>query len=172
MKPGVAEGYNASAATYDPLYREEQGIKFAFLLNRVMPKGGEVVLDAGCGTGLLLEVLSRRRDCTVVGLDISLGMLREAKRKGTTAELVLGDIERMPFRDCSFDVSFSVSAIQLAEDPKAAVAELRRVLRKGGRIGVSYLRRAGVSIPNVEGLVLAVHDSETMKDVFLTGYRE
>ncbi|MDI9644496.1 MAG: class I SAM-dependent methyltransferase [Candidatus Verstraetearchaeota archaeon] len=173
MKPGVAEEYDASSATYDSLYKEEQEVKFGFLLNRVRPGGGEeVVLDAGCGTGLLLEALSRRWGCTLVGLDSSEGMLREAKRKGTAANLVLGDIEKMPFKDGSFDIAFSVSVIQLADDPEEAIGEIRRVLKKGGRVGISYLRRAGIAVPRIRGLRVAVHDSETMKDIFLTGYRE
>lgn len=171
-KARIAEEYNASAPLYDSRYTEEQQVKAGFLLNRVRLCGGEVVIDAGCGTGILLEIISKRAAATLVGLDSSIGMLREARRKGINAELVLGDIEHMPFRDGAADAVFSISVIQLAEDPRAALEEMRRVLKVGGSLAVSYLRRAGISIPEVDGLETAVHDSETMKDIFITGYRK
>ncbi|MBC7120145.1 MAG: class I SAM-dependent methyltransferase [Candidatus Methanosuratus sp.] len=172
MKSKIAEEYNITAGIYDMRYREEQQVKIGFILNRVRIRDGDTIIDAGCGTGLLLEVASGIVNGWLVGLDSSIGMLLQAKRKGVQADLVLGDVERMPFMDSSADVVFSVSVIQLADDPKMAFKELKRILKKDGIMAISYLRKAGISPPKVEGLKLAVHDSETMKDVFMIGYKE
>ncbi|MEM2125949.1 MAG: methyltransferase domain-containing protein [Candidatus Methanosuratincola sp.] len=172
MKSRIAEDYNATAGIYDMRYREEQQLKIGFLLNRVGLRDGDTVIDAGCGTGLLLEAVSERAKTRLVGLDSSIGMLREAKRKGLDADLVLGDIESMPFRDCVADAVFSVSVIQLADDPGQAVSEIRRISKAGGAIAISYLKRAGIDPPRTAGIRAVVHISETMKDVFITGFRE
>ncbi|MEJ5293309.1 MAG: methyltransferase domain-containing protein [Candidatus Methanosuratincola sp.] len=172
LKGRVAEDYNATAGIYDMRYRDEQQLKIGFLLNRVRLKEGDIVVDAGCGTGLLLEAVSAREKAWLVGLDSSIGMLREARRKNTGADLVLGDIENMPFRDCVADAVFSISVIQLAEDPTRAVDEIRRVAKAGGAIAISYLSKAGLPPPEVKGLTVMVHSSETMKDVFITGFRD
>ncbi|MEN3006468.1 MAG: methyltransferase domain-containing protein [Candidatus Methanosuratincola petrocarbonis] len=172
MKSRIAEDYNATAGIYDMRYREEQGLKIGFLLNRVRLKDGDTVIDAGCGTGLLLEAVSGRAKTWLVGLDSSIGMLQEARRKGVEADLVLGDIESMPFRDCVADAVFSVSVIQLADDPGRAVSEIRRITKAGGTIAISYLKSAGIECPQAAGIRAAVHASETMKDIFITGFRE
>lgn len=172
MNARIAEDYNATAGIYDMRYREEQQLKIGFLLNRVRLRDGDTIIDAGCGTGLLLEAASERAKAWLVGIDSSIGMLREAKRKGIEADLVLGDIEKMPFRDRVADAVFSVSVIQLADDPGQAVSEIRRVTKEGGAIAISYLRKAGIDPPRATGIRAAVHASETMKDIFITGFRE
>ncbi len=172
MKSRIAEDYNATACMYEMRYKEEQQLKIAFLLSRVRLRDGETVIDAGCGTGLLLEAVSKRAKTWLVGLDSSIGMLKEAKKKGVDADLVLGDIESMPFRDCVADTVFSVSVVQLANNPRRAVGEIRRITKAGGSIGISYLERAGIDPPEAAGMRVAVHTSETMKDIFITGFKE
>jgi len=172
LKTRIAEDYNATAGIYDMRYREEQQLKIGFLLNRVRLRDGDTVIDAGCGTGLLLESVSERAKAWLVGIDSSIGMLREAKRKGIEADLVLGDVENMPFKDGVADAAFSVSVIQLAENPERAISEIRRITKAGGAIGISYLKRAGIEPPLAAGIRAAVHASETLKDIFITGFRE
>jgi len=112
------------------------------LLDLLSPQTGEVILDAGCGTGVFtLDFLNA--GSRVVGLDISLPMLLRAnqKSKGIPLDLVLGDMTALPFPESSFDKAVSVTALEFIEDGKGAIRELFRVTRKGGAIVVATLNR-------------------------------
>ncbi|MCQ5373890.1 MAG: class I SAM-dependent methyltransferase [Candidatus Methanomethylicia archaeon] len=77
-KLDLLRDYNATAHLYDERYKEEQVPKISFLLGKLKPKEKDVLLDVGCGTGLLFEKVN----CgLIVGVDISLNMLREAKKR-------------------------------------------------------------------------------------------
>jgi ubiquinone/menaquinone biosynthesis C-methylase UbiE len=96
------------------------------------------VLDVGCGTGRLADRLREAPSVrTVVGLDFSAGMLEQARaRLGSTetATLVRGDATRLPFADAAFDAAVSTEAFHWFPDQDAALAEIHRVLRPGGRL--------------------------------------
>jgi ubiquinone/menaquinone biosynthesis C-methylase UbiE len=101
---------------------------------------GEIVLDAGCGTGVFThDILSS--ESQVAGLDISFPMLRRAREKSGMYFFspILGDISSVPFREGSFDKVVSITAIEFIKDAKGAVAELFRVTKKGGVIVVANL---------------------------------
>lgn len=164
----VVSDYDATAGIYDSRYLAEQETKIGFLLNRLRPGGGALVLDVGCGTGLLIERL--RRDAVAIGIDPSLGMLKEAKRKGCRAELVQADAEHLPVKSCAADYVLSVSALQLLCEPARGAREMLRVLKPGGRIGVSALMKSftGDALKSLFGIADGeAYDSETMKDAFL-----
>jgi demethylmenaquinone methyltransferase / 2-methoxy-6-polyprenyl-1,4-benzoquinol methylase len=101
---------------------------------------GDHVLDACCGTGDL-AVASRRRGASVVGLDFSERMLERARAKRGDVEWVRGDVLAMPFEDESFDAVTVGFGVRNVEDLTAALAEMRRVLRPGGRIGILEITR-------------------------------
>ncbi len=99
------------------------------------------LLDVGCGTGLLLRLLTRRADAArLVGLDYSSEMLR--RLTAAAAELpggerivaVQGDAERLPFADASFDLITCCNSFHHYPHQAAAVADFHRVLRPGGRL--------------------------------------
>jgi len=172
-KKGLMADYNTTAGIYDLRYGEEQALKISFILSRIAVKEGSTVVDVGCGTGFLLEKLEKKASMQgqLVGVDISINMLRGAKRKLTRADVVLADAEAVPFRDCCFDAVFSVSVMQLVPEPQKSIAELLRLLKEGGSFGASILRKSKSAheIGNVAGLTWEIYDSETMKDVFLIG---
>jgi demethylmenaquinone methyltransferase/2-methoxy-6-polyprenyl-1,4-benzoquinol methylase len=96
-------------------------------------RSGMQVLDVACGPALVAQCA---RDIvgpagSVVGLDPSLGMLREA-RKGPCGTLVIGVGERLPFADARFDFLSMGYALRHVSDLRAAFAEYRRVLKPGG----------------------------------------
>ena len=96
-------------------------------------KAGMQVLDVACGPGLVTQ---RALDLvgpsgSVVGLDPSIGMLREAK-KSPCRNLVRGVGETLPFRDKSFDFLSMGYALRHVHDLKSAFTEYRRVLKAGG----------------------------------------
>ena len=110
------------------------------LLELLQPLPGEFILDAGCGTGVFtLDVLSR--ETTVIGLDISLPMLKKAGEKARTFYFhrVLGDMLHLPFREESFDRVLSVTALEFIENAKRAFGELFRVTKRNGCIVVATL---------------------------------
>ena len=110
------------------------------IMKLLSPEKGEIILDAGCGTGIFtLDILSA--GSKVIGLDLSLPMLKQAEKKlkGYPLQMVLGDMLQLPFPESSFDKAVSVTALEFIEDGKAAVGELFRVTKKGGRVVVATL---------------------------------
>lgn len=98
---------------------------------------GRRVLDAGCGSGPLVADLEER-GATVAGFDASPGMIRLAReRLGDAADLKVADLtEPLPYDDESFDDALAVLVLHYLEDWTGPLAELRRVLRPGGRLVV------------------------------------
>jgi demethylmenaquinone methyltransferase/2-methoxy-6-polyprenyl-1,4-benzoquinol methylase len=95
------------------------------------------VLDIGCGTGFATEGLLERVD-TVYGLDQSPHQLEKAyekfgKRDGPV-NFHLGDAERLPFHDDTFDVVWSSGSIEYWPNPVDALQECRRITRPGGQV--------------------------------------
>jgi len=96
---------------------------------------GDSVLDACCGTGDL-AVAAAREGGRVTGLDFSERMLERARRKAPELEWVEGDLLALPFADGSFDAATVGFGVRNVDDLERGLAELRRVLRPGGRVGV------------------------------------
>ncbi|RSD22195.1 GNAT family N-acetyltransferase [Amycolatopsis eburnea] len=117
---------------------------------------GETVLDLGSGGGLDVLLSARRVGPTgrAIGLDMTDDMLilarRHAEQAGVTnAEFVKGTIERVPLPDASVDVVISNCVIALSPDKPAVFAEIARVLRPGGRLGVTDIL-AGDTLTDAE----------------------
>ena len=96
---------------------------------------GRRILDAGCGSGPLSAAL-RDRGAVVTGLDASAGMLQLARRRlGPGADLILADLgSPLPFGDGAFDDVVAALVLHYFQDWTAPLAELRRVLKPGGRL--------------------------------------
>ncbi|MDO8658900.1 MAG: methyltransferase domain-containing protein [Candidatus Levybacteria bacterium] len=103
-----------------------------FLILRLIMnyKKGDKILDAGCGTGLIL----RRLPEGTIGIDINPRNIKKAKIHAPKAKVLLGDIEKLPFPDESFTTIISTEVIEHQPDPKPTINELKRVLKKGGVI--------------------------------------
>jgi SAM-dependent methyltransferase len=100
---------------------------------------GQTVLDVACGTGVLAQTAAERVGLSgsVVGLDINEGMLAVAQRKSPDIEWRHGQAESMPFPNHCFDAVISQFGLMFFEDRRAAVWEMVRVLRPGGRLSVA-----------------------------------
>ena len=105
---------------------------------------GETVLDLGSGGGIDVLLSARRVGPTghVYGLDMTDEMLDLARRNAAeagagNATFLHGHIERIPLPDASIDVIISNCVINLSTDKPAVFAQMHRVLRSGGRIGIS-----------------------------------
>jgi demethylmenaquinone methyltransferase/2-methoxy-6-polyprenyl-1,4-benzoquinol methylase len=94
---------------------------------------GERVLDVGAGTGVSTVEMARD-GAFAVGADLSVGMLRAGRRSRPDVALVAGDALRLPFPDRSFDAVTISFALRNVVDVEAALRELGRVTRTGGRL--------------------------------------
>ena len=127
LKARSRAAFDAQAETYDAGMQGEAA----------RARGGSDsprVLDRGRGTGALAEiVLDEIPGCALVGVDLSANMAeRAAERLGGRAEVVVGDAERLPFRDNSFDAAYCNDSFHHYPDPALAAFQVWRALRPGG----------------------------------------
>lgn len=106
----------------------------------VDPHGGDRVLDVACGSGTAALVAARRY-CEVTGVDYVPALIERARRRaaaeGFDVDFRVADAQALPFPDASFDVILSVYGVQFAPDQERAAAEMLRVCRPGGKIGLA-----------------------------------
>jgi len=140
---GVRSMFDRIAPVYDLMNRVMTvGLdqRWRRLTVRLTVSKGDRVLDACCGTGDL-AVAARKAGAEVVGLDFSGGMLERARRKEPRIEWIQGDLLELPFEDASFDAATVGFGIRNVADLERGLAELRRVLKPGGRVGVLEITR-------------------------------
>jgi demethylmenaquinone methyltransferase/2-methoxy-6-polyprenyl-1,4-benzoquinol methylase len=131
----VAAMFDGVAAGYD---RANSFMTFGFdrrwrtTTSRVLDaRAGEKVLDLAAGTGVSTSEYARS-GAWCLAADFSLGMLRRGKRRGLP--MVAADALRLPFADDSFDAATISFGIRNFVDTKAALTEIARVVRPGGRL--------------------------------------
>src|SRR5512143_3193872 len=115
-------------------------VEWDLILDLLKPGPGEFLLDAGCGTGIFTtDMLSC--GARVVGLDLSLSMIRRARQKAGNSRLQIlsADILDLPFPENTFYKAVSITALEFIPDARKAVQELFRVTRKGGTVVVATL---------------------------------
>jgi demethylmenaquinone methyltransferase/2-methoxy-6-polyprenyl-1,4-benzoquinol methylase len=136
---GVRRMFDRIAPVYDAMNRVmtaglDQRWRRATVREAV--RSGDDVLDACCGTGDLAVAARSAGASYVVGVDFSERMLERARRKAPELEWVQSDVLELPFEDASFDSAVVGFGVRNVEDLEAAIRELRRVLRPGGRLGI------------------------------------
>ena len=108
------------------------------VLAELDPRPGERVLEIGFGGGGLLAALLQA-GARPVGVDPSRAMVERARwRLGGRVELAEASAEALPLADASVDKAASVNSIYFWPQPEAAVAELARVVRTGGRVAIAF----------------------------------
>jgi ubiquinone/menaquinone biosynthesis C-methylase UbiE/DNA-binding transcriptional ArsR family regulator len=186
----AAAYFKTNAAEWErirTLHAPEKDVEAA-IVRRLTAKPIEQLLDAGTGTGRMLELLAPHAK-RAVGIDVSPEMLaiardRLAKDNLSRVQVRLGDIYRLPFnagsRENGFDTVLFHQVLHYLDDPGAAVAEAARVMRLGGRLAIADFapheleflrddyahRRLGFSDREVKGWFEAAHlkpgESETI----------
>ena len=144
--------YNSISAIYDRLggiFVRKPAEKALSYLKTV---NGEMVLEIGFGTGYCLQQIALSIGTTgrAYGIDISDGMIQVTKNKLEKAglmdrvELYHGDASKLPFTNETFDAVFMSFTLELFDTPEIPLLlnEVRRVLKAGGRLGVTSLSRA------------------------------
>ena len=108
------------------------------LLERVAPGREESVLDIACGTGVVARLAAQRGHAgRLIGIDLNTAMLAVARAKSATIEWVEGSALNLPFEANSFDVVLCQLGLQFFPDRPLALREMVRVLKSGGRAGLS-----------------------------------
>jgi SAM-dependent methyltransferase len=111
----------------------------AVLLDAVSPglSAGDVVLDAGCSDGYLLEdIRARHPGVELVGVDLVAAGLRRAHASLPDAHLLLADVCTLPIGDACISAVVSANLLEHVPDDRGALAEMHRVLRRGGTAAV------------------------------------
>lgn len=128
--------YDSLASRYDRRWAAYNARSLA-LLDPYLRGGAGDLLDLACGTANLLPRLVDRAR-SYLGTDVSREMLRAARPKLAAASIpaavAAADVSRLPFPAAAFDTVVCASALHDLPDPAAALAEVRRVLRSGGRL--------------------------------------
>ncbi|MEY9839546.1 methyltransferase domain-containing protein [Streptacidiphilus sp. EB103A] len=118
--------------TAEPLYAHYKQRLRAHL----HPGPGHLLLDVGAGTGDAARTLQEEHGARVVGIDRSLTMAGECQRRGLD-RVVAADAHHLPFRDAAFDGAWADRVLQHLPDPAAALQEMIRVVRPGGRLALA-----------------------------------
>ena len=140
---GVRSMFDRIAPVYDAMNRAmtlglDQRWRRATAAAVVRPD--DRVLDACCGTGDL-ALAALHAGGRVTGLDFSARMLDRARRKSGEVAWVQGDLLALPFEDGAFGAATVGFGVRNLDDLERGLAELRRVLRPGGRLGVLEITR-------------------------------
>jgi SAM-dependent methyltransferase len=130
----VDEGWGRKAVDFASLSEPGNCREYVSLHQLLGIGPGDHVLDVACGSGLAAE-LAAARGATVAGLDASQRLIAIARDRSPGADLRVGDMHALPWADGTFDVVSSFRGIW-GTTPDA-LAEVRRVLRPGGRMGLT-----------------------------------
>ena len=126
----------ARASSYVELFASASDQAIDSLLDAAGAGPGRKVLDLCCGQGNVSDALLRR-GCTVVGADFSPAMLALARQRVPKAVFIEADAQALPFGDAEFDIVVSNLGVCHVPDQPRALAEVRRVLRRGGTFAMT-----------------------------------
>ncbi len=132
----VISEYNRLANHYDRRWQTYVEKSTRHTVTRIPLKDGAMVLDIGCGTGMLLaELQAGNVPLHLYGVDISAGMLEQARlRLGQEVNLSHGSSEQLPFADAIFDCVTTVSSFHYWQNPERGLSEIHRVLKPNGTL--------------------------------------
>lgn len=142
MFDGVAKRYDRTNTVLsggnDLLWR-------AATVRAVAPVQGERILDIAAGTGTSSAAL-QKNGARVVAVDFSPGMIAEGRRKHPNIEFIEADAEKLPFGDNEFDAVTISFGLRNINDPRAALSEMYRVLKPGGRLVICEFSKPPIAI--------------------------
>ncbi len=130
--------FDKRAASYDEGYEGKLSKRFyRLLLNRVELDPGAVVLDVGCGTGIVLKKLSERIPIYGYGIDVEEKMIAEAKAKCPDMRITVSSCTNTPFENGQFDIVTACMAYHHFADRTGFAKEASRVLKEHGYLYIT-----------------------------------
>lgn len=145
-KRKILHHYDRLARIYDSLYGEEQRSKIESILKILKIGCEDLVLDLGCGTGLLIEYVAMKVN-HFVGVDLSGESLKIAversRRLGVKQKVSLlqADVDNLPFRDDVFDKIFALTLLQSLPEPCKTIYEIIWVTKSNSQVAVTGLKK-------------------------------
>jgi SAM-dependent methyltransferase len=131
---GAREGYDIWSETYDHTLNPVVAMDALHTIPMLAPKSGELILDAGCGTGRNLLPLIEAGS-QPIGIDLSIGMLKVARRNVPDAPLAVADLQKpYPFQASQFDAVLCALIGEHLDNLPATFQEMNQVLKPGGRL--------------------------------------
>jgi SAM-dependent methyltransferase len=130
----VDEGWGRKAVEFATLSEPANCREYVAMHHRLGVGGSDRLLDVACGSGLAVE-LSALRGASCAGIDASERLVAIARDRSPDADIVVGDMNKLPWDDSAFTVVTSFRGIW--GTTPAAVAEILRVLVPGGRVGLT-----------------------------------
>lgn len=142
VKTSVQRQFDPVAANYSTSTVHASGEDLKQMVAAAALTGREHVLDAGCGAGHTALAFAVGGAASVVAYDLTASMLTQVERLAaergiTNVTTKLGDVEKLPFEDASFDLVVSRYSAHHWPNPEAALREFSRVLKPGGRFILS-----------------------------------
>jgi len=166
---GARSFFADKAEAWDRLRNEIYGTDFEISACSALLPSDWVVADLGCGTGRLAEELAPQIK-QVIAVDHSESMLAQARRRlaeHENVDLRCGEMEALPVADHAVDAALMVLSLSYVEAPRAALAEMRRILRPGGRgVVVDLTRHDREDIRRVMGQQGWGFSADEMKEHF------
>jgi ubiquinone/menaquinone biosynthesis C-methylase UbiE len=138
----VDEGWGRKAVDFSTLSEPSNCREYVALHHQLGVDAGSRLLDVACGSGLAIE-LARLRGARCSGIDASPRLVAIARHRSPDSDIRVGDMHDLPWADDTFDIATSFRGIW-GTTPDA-VAELGRVLRPGGRLGLTVWGHLKVS---------------------------
>lgn len=129
-KQKIKQDYDQTAKHYNKRYSEAQFLKYSVLDSLNIE---ELVLDLGCGTGLLATHLKR----SVVGIDLSFEMCKLVKQE----KVVCGDVDFLPFKDKTFSSVLSFTVLQNLSSVELTIKEIKRVAGPDALVVITTLSK-------------------------------
>ena len=138
----VDEGWGRKTADFAALSEPSNCREYVTMHHRLGVDAGDRLLDVACGSGLAIE-LARLRGAAGSGIDASPRLVAVARHRNPDSDIRVGDMNALPWEQASFDVVTSFRGIW--GTTPGAVAEIHRVLRPGGRAGITVWGHLKVS---------------------------
>lgn len=176
QKRSAIRHYNQTAETYDTQYKEEQDAKIAAALENLRINNNAIILDAGCGTGLLFSQISKQAKL-MVGIDMSESLLKQAKTKAKTkaetfsnVAIIKADADHTPFPANTFTHTFALTLIQNMPNANETLEEIKRITPQNATIIITGLKKHFTLekftqlLTNAELEIISLKTYEKMKD--------
>jgi len=172
----VRDYFNEKAENWDSYASERNHSKLEKMIKRLDLNPGNTVLDIGTGTGVFLPYLLKMIGDSgqIVAMDIAEKMLLQARRKSIKGNIhfLCADVEDIPLRSDTCEVVVCYSSFPHFQDKAKSLREIRRVLKKGGRIFIchtssrNHINQIHMNIPTLHCDTLP--DSQEMQRLMQT----